>query len=330
MKTIAFFNNKGGVGKTSLVYHVAWMLSDLGLRVVVADLDPQANLTGLFIDESRLAEMWSGNDRPTVYSALRPLFDREGPQQDPRPEIIGERIALLIGDLALSLLEDKLGAAWGGTMSGESGDFRLMSSFSRLISAACALRGAQIVLVDVGPNLGALNRAALLACDRIVVPVGADFFSLQGLRNMGPTLRRWRSEWEQRLRAVPENFSPAPPPGSMKPIGYVVARHSVRLGKPVNAFANWLDRFPEEYARSVLGVPTGTELDDCDNHCLATLSDYQSLMPMAHEAQRPVFHLRSADGAFGGHQRLVSRAREEFKQLTIAILKQAGAGDLLP
>jgi cellulose biosynthesis protein BcsQ len=40
---IAFFNNKGGVGKTSLVYHLAWMYRDLGLNVLAADLDPQAN-----------------------------------------------------------------------------------------------------------------------------------------------------------------------------------------------------------------------------------------------------------------------------------------------
>ena len=45
---VAFFNNKGGVGKTSLVYHLAWMYADLGLRVMAADLDPQANLTSAF------------------------------------------------------------------------------------------------------------------------------------------------------------------------------------------------------------------------------------------------------------------------------------------
>lgn len=38
MKTIAFFNNKGGVGQTSLVYHLAWMYADLGVSVVAADL----------------------------------------------------------------------------------------------------------------------------------------------------------------------------------------------------------------------------------------------------------------------------------------------------
>ena len=57
MKTIAFFNNKGGVGKTSLVYHLGWMYADLGLSVVAADLDPQANLTSMFLSDERLEEL---------------------------------------------------------------------------------------------------------------------------------------------------------------------------------------------------------------------------------------------------------------------------------
>ena len=61
MNTIAFFNNKGGVGKTSLVYHLAWMYAELGLSVIAADLDPQANLTSMFIDEDQLATLMAGS-----------------------------------------------------------------------------------------------------------------------------------------------------------------------------------------------------------------------------------------------------------------------------
>jgi cellulose biosynthesis protein BcsQ len=53
---IAFFNNKGGLGKTSLVYHLAWMMAEKRLRVVAADLDPQANLTANFLSEDRLSD----------------------------------------------------------------------------------------------------------------------------------------------------------------------------------------------------------------------------------------------------------------------------------
>jgi cellulose biosynthesis protein BcsQ len=59
---IVFFNNKGGVGKTPLVYHIAWMYNELGLRVLAADLDPQANPTAAFVEEetlaARLAQPW--------------------------------------------------------------------------------------------------------------------------------------------------------------------------------------------------------------------------------------------------------------------------------
>lgn len=53
MKTLAFFNNKGGVGKTTLAYHLAWMMAEQGRRVLVVDLDPQANLTSMFLSEDR-------------------------------------------------------------------------------------------------------------------------------------------------------------------------------------------------------------------------------------------------------------------------------------
>lgn len=55
---ITFFNNKGGVGKTSLVYHLAWMLSELNLRVAATDLDPQGNLSAAFLDDERLEQLW--------------------------------------------------------------------------------------------------------------------------------------------------------------------------------------------------------------------------------------------------------------------------------
>lgn len=63
---LTFFNNKGGVGKTSLVYHLAWMLAEEGQRILAVDLDAQANLTAAFLDEDRLARLWdspSDSDR---------------------------------------------------------------------------------------------------------------------------------------------------------------------------------------------------------------------------------------------------------------------------
>ena len=57
--TFTFFNNKGGVGKTTLVYHVAHMLAQLDIRVLVVDCDPQANLSAAFLPDDTLEELFA-------------------------------------------------------------------------------------------------------------------------------------------------------------------------------------------------------------------------------------------------------------------------------
>jgi len=197
MNTIVLFNNKGGVGKTSLIYHLAWMYAELGLSVVAADLDPQANLTSMFLDEDRMEALWpDGRHRQTVYGALQPLLEGTGDIAEPYIEPVSERIGLLVGDLALSASEDELNSQWPDCLDRKPRAFRVLSAFWRLLEMAVAQREAGLVLIDVGPNLGAINRAVLIASQHVVIPLAPDLYSLQGLRNLGPTLRRWRDEWD--------------------------------------------------------------------------------------------------------------------------------------
>jgi cellulose biosynthesis protein BcsQ len=79
----------------------------------------------------------------------------------------------------------------------------VISALWRVLHRAAEEVGAGFVLVDVGPNLGAFNRAALVAADHVVVPLAPDLYSLQGLRNFGPTLRRWQREWAERRERNP-------------------------------------------------------------------------------------------------------------------------------
>jgi hypothetical protein len=179
------------------------------------------------------------------------------------------------------------------------------------------------VLIDVGPNLGAINRSALIAADHVVIPLAPDLFSVQGLLNLGPTLRRWRAEWKERL---PKNPDPELelPPGAMKPTGYIVLGRGVRLGRPVKAYQRWMGRIPKEYRESVLDVNEPVPTVDADPYCLAQLKHYPSLMPLAYEARKPVFALKPADGAFGGHQAAVREAAAEFAALAERILTEVG------
>ena len=105
---LTFFNNKGGVGKTSLIYHLSWTFADMGKRVVVMDIDPQANLTAAFFTDDEIEEIWE-NPAPgaTIYWCVRPLT---GVQDIAAPILkkISRNIYVLPGDVALSRFEDTL------------------------------------------------------------------------------------------------------------------------------------------------------------------------------------------------------------------------------
>ncbi len=109
------------------------------------------------------------------------------------------------------------------------------------------------MLIDVGPNLGAINRAALIAADHVVIPLAPDLFSLKGLHNLGPRLRAWGEGWRERMQQKPEGLEL--PKGDMKPIGYIVMQHAVRLDRPVKAYRKWMARIPPTYREAVLEEP---------------------------------------------------------------------------
>ena len=315
MTTVAFFNNKGGVGKTSLVYHLAHMFSEQGVRTLAADLDPQANLSAMFLDEDRLAEVWKSN--LTVTSAIQPLIQGIGDIAPAHSERITRRLSLAVGDLRLSALEDQLAESWGKCLGADERSFRVMSAFYRVIKAAATQLSAGIVLMDLGPNLGALNRAALIAADYLVVPLAPDLFSMQGLENLGPTLRKWRKDWRKRVdEAAEADISVDLPKGEMAPVGYVVMSFGVRDRRPVKAYDPWLTQIPLTYRNAVLGedVDSAPALAQ-DPLCLASLKHYRSLMPMAMAAHKPMFALKTADGAIGAHQEAVQGCRRDFLSL---------------
>jgi cellulose biosynthesis protein BcsQ len=322
MKTLAFFNNKGGVGKTSLVYHLAWMFADLGKTVLAVDLDPQANLTAMFLDEDRLEEVWSdeGDHPETIEGVVAPILRGTGDIALPHVERLAPRLGLLPGDLGLARFEAKLSSAWPGCLDRDEAAFRVISSFYRAIQQAGRQIIADLAIIDVGPNLGAINRSALLAANNLVVPLAADLFSIQGLKNLGPTLRDWRSEWSDRHARRSRDPNLSLPAGAMRPIGYVLQQHEVRMDRPVKACDRWMAQIPELYARHLLDRSNGfPESVAADDNCLATLKNYRSLLPLAQDARKPMFSLKSADGALGGHLRAVQDCYLDFRKLASQI-----------
>ena len=323
MKTLALFNNKGGIGKTSLAYHLGFMFAELGHRVVLADLDPQADLSSMCATEDRLEAIWDLKPRPTIYGSIDRLRRGVGDVEQLALEPVTRNIVLVPGDLQLSEFEDDLSQQWPECLDRDERAFRVTTSLHRVVADVGKRSGAEIAILDVGPDFGALNRAALIAADYVLVPVAPDLFSMQGLENVGPRLKVWRKQWGDRLGRAPElDFDL--PPGTMASIGYVVARHAVLAGGAGKASQRWIDRMPDVYRRS-FDEPEVEDLDvTSDELCLGQLRDYRSVMSMSQEAKKPMFLLKPADGAIGGHQGAVRQAYNDFKHLAEKIVEAMG------
>ena len=326
MKTIAFFNNKGGVGTTTLVYQLASMFADLGVRVVAVDLDPQASLTAMSLPIDTLAAIES-DEQSSIYDVIAPVISADPPIL---PEIyeVAPGFGLLPGDLDLSIVEDALSTAWAETRNDSplvrGRGMRSTTALAQAVRDAGTIYDADLALIDVGPNVGAINRAAILGADFVVVPVAPDIFSFQGLVNGGRALRDWRDGWASRSIDTP---APAGvwPTGLMTPLGYVISRFTFYNGDKARHPRGWINRVPAMFSEFVLGSEPSPALTvEDDAACLAWLKDYHALMAMAHDSRKPIFRLKPADGAIGGHQQAVLAAYKDYAALARTIATRVG------
>lgn len=323
MKTIVFFNNKGGVGKTTLVYQITFMLAELGYRVLAVDIDPQANLSSMFFSEQKIEEVYARETgRPTLLESIKPLDRGLGDIVPAHIHDLKDKIGLIAGDLDLSMFEDKLSTNWSKCLDRDEAAFRMISSFYRIIQEASSRFRADFTIIDVGPNFGAINRATLISADYVIVPMAADLFSLQGLKNLGHRLSVWKEEWSERRAKNPARDTLELPSGDIQPLGYVVMQHGIKESRPVQSYLKWANRIPAVFRTSVLKESATEDLTIGDDpYCLALLKHYHSLIPMAMEVRKPIFLLKPADGAIGAHLGAVRSAYGDFSGLSKKIVE---------
>ena len=221
---------------------------------------------------------------------------------------------MIAGNLALSSYEEDLTRAWLLCLESNEWAFHVITALWRVIQQTAEDLAADVVLIDLAPNLGAINRAALIASDHVVIPVTPDRASLQGLAHLGATLRSWRDGWKERVAKAPDPALSLPA-GTMKPSGYVLLRPVVRLDRPARGLDRRMAELPHAYATAVLGSTTLATYPDNDPNCLGIVRPYGSLMLMSEEAHKPMFHLKAADGALGSHAKAALEVRRDFEAL---------------
>jgi cellulose biosynthesis protein BcsQ len=305
--------NPHGVGKTTYMYHVAHMLWRRNLTVLMVDCDSQCNLTAYSLQDTEVKRAWR-DDGNSIFQVIEPVYRTIGDVRQRSPVKVSELgdLWLVPGDLRLSNFEDLLGDTWSSARGGNEPALRAQSAIHRYIKFAAEKIRADLVLIDLGPNLGALNRAVLATSDYFITPVAPDLFSLQGTENLGNKLVSWRKEWDQ-CNAAWSGGALSIPKGKPSYLGYVVQMHNIRANASEGMTAGWAiygeqlePAIHENIVKKLESLGQVVHWDEGD-HKLGQIPNLHSLIPYSLEEKKPVFDCTSSDGLRGAH---ISRAAD--------------------
>ena len=247
-KIICLFNHKGGVSKTTTAFNLGWMMALKGRSVVLADFDPQCNLTGMVMGFKKvddLSTIYNSTPPNNVKDGLAPAFESQPREIAPVEcvEVQGvKNLYLLPGHIGLAEYETTLGIAQ--ELSGSLLTLRnLPGSIRYLLEVTAEKYKADYVLVDMSPSLGPVNQNLLTTSDYFIVPLHPDYFSAMALSSLANVLPRWKTwaEIAYGIDTLAKADYPFPKPHCLF-IGAVIQKYRPRMGKASKAFQNWIDQ----------------------------------------------------------------------------------------
>lgn len=305
---ISLFNHKGGVSKTTTAFNLGWMLAEKGKRVLLADCDPQCNLTGMvlgFKGTEEFAKVYEAEGVRNIRDGLLPAFESRPVPIEPVvcEEISGQPNMLLIpGHIGLAEYEVTLGIAQ--ELSGSLVTLQnLPGSIHHLFEITARKYDADYVLVDMSPSLGPINQNLLMTSDFFLVPMAPDYFSVMATDSLASVLPKWRA-WAQKAQSLSVLQKATYPFPRVVPkfLGTVVQKYRLREGAtPSSAFQKWIAEIEDGVATKLvpalrdcgmllpdeayasIGIPVGKPI--------LQMSDFNSLIALSQKHKAPIFAL---------------------------------------
>lgn len=326
MKSVAFFTNKGGVGKTTLLCNLAAFLAlNHNKKILVIDADPQTNATQYMFKDSVLEEIYEKRTPFTIHSVAHPLALGKGFTQEfkvRRSEHF--KVDVLLGDPRFALVEDLLASDWS---TGNARGLRTTFIFRHFLQSCTSY---DYVFFDMGPSLGSINRSVLIGCDFFLIPISIDIFSIRASENISAWLGDWKKKLLRGLEDIddPSELEVVDTEWKLRLLGYVSQQYNAKRNaagerRAVKAYDQIMSKIPSSIQKGILNQHQ-PEPDDI-NYELGTIPNLQSLIPLSQTHRKPIFSLKSADGIVGSHFARVTDSHKIFRHIAERFEDNVGA-----
>jgi cellulose biosynthesis protein BcsQ len=330
-KKLTFFNNKGGVGKTTLAYNAAVEFAKQGYKTVLIDLDPQCNLTRLALGDEYYEDTLFSVNAKTIHDVLAGVLTGSGDViYDTEFELARgapSNLFLLRGDIRLSEYEFLLSTGYNHAAAGSEIGYFQTSAIDRFLNSKGLNEQIDIFIIDTSPTLGLLNRVILLGSDYFAVPLNPDAFSLQGIENLGIILEKWRTNWDQTAKVMAREHNISSKlvlEGTPLFIGYILNSYNVYAKKPIRDHNKWIEQIPSKVKEFLSERHSKNGLvAESSAKSLQDIQDYGRLPSLAHETGQAIFDIdpQQIDATQIGTKENIEKAKIEFDQLSNNILR---------
>ncbi|EPT0356776.1 ParA family protein [unidentified bacterial endosymbiont] len=342
MKSVAMFNNKGGVGKTTLTCNLASFIAmNFNKKVLVVDCDPQCNSTQLIMGVENSAELYL-DPNPTISTikdVLQPIEDGDSTINTELTFLKSSDnrfgVDLLPGHPYFAIIEDRLGVAWGQLRGRDRQGFR-QTNWNTLLCNFLEDK-YDLVMFDLGPSLGSINRSVLMGCQHFLTPLGSDVFSIIGVKNISSWLNNWIDDYNHSWSALtPEErsvlqdrFSVLPEPRIKKGfIGYTVQLYITKSygqeRRATKAYEAIIGDVDNEIRTSLIDFYSDSLIASPQNSKLGDIQHLYSLVPLAQKQSVPIHALTSTDGLVGSQFSAVREFSNKIRPIAENLLKNLG------
>ncbi len=325
MKIISIFNNKGGVGKTTLAYHLAHILAEMGKKVLILDLDPQCNMSLYGMSEEDLETIWQAEESViengfdtvkrqmeeadfnnlfktprTIHFILKSVEEGITDFEElPPPFSVASNLDLIPSRLTLFKYENRIAERWTGMFLGEPLSIRTVTRIRKLAELYSAKHQYDFVIVDTSPNLGALNKVIISTVDGFIIPCLPDMFSLYGIKNIGKALTQWQRDFSICCSIISPEKRKAFPLEMVRFLGYTTYNAKRRSDKPdrlglAKAHYDYAQKIPEaikEHLAEEVRKHLSEKMVETPIGNNAVLHSHNTLTNMAQKYRKPMWTL---------------------------------------